>query len=72
MTNILFVVKQSTKDVLFVRCINNKCGLEIANSKIKGFKYRQAKYWVVREIIKSKFMGVRRLYKPHDIIEDVR
>ncbi|KAA0038959.1 MuDRA-like transposase [Cucumis melo var. makuwa] len=33
---------------------------------------RQAKSWVVRELIKSKFKGVGRLYKSRDIIEDIK
>ncbi|KAA0067351.1 MuDRA-like transposase [Cucumis melo var. makuwa] len=33
---------------------------------------RQAKSWVVGELIKSKFKGPGRIYKPRDIIEDMR
>ncbi|KAA0047473.1 MuDRA-like transposase [Cucumis melo var. makuwa] len=33
---------------------------------------KQAKSWVVGELIKSKFKGAGRLYKPRDIIEDMR
>ncbi|KAL0546066.1 hypothetical protein IC582_015971 [Cucumis melo] len=58
-----FVVKKSTKEVLFVRCIDNKC----------GWRLRAAtKSWVVGELIKSKFKGPGRIYKPRDIIEDMR
>ncbi|KAL0543902.1 hypothetical protein IC582_019007 [Cucumis melo] len=32
----------------------------------------QAKSWVVGELIKSKFKGPGRIYKPRDIIEDMR
>ncbi|KAA0038423.1 MuDRA-like transposase [Cucumis melo var. makuwa] len=88
-----FVVKKSTKEVLFVRCIDNKCGwrlraIRLKDSKIFKIKkyvkvhsfsleflnrdHRQAKSWVVGELIKSKFKGVGRLYKPRDIIEDMR
>ncbi|KAL0536928.1 hypothetical protein IC582_025891 [Cucumis melo] len=34
--------------------------------------HKQAKSWVVGELIKSKFKGIGRLYKPRDIIEDMR
>lgn len=88
-----FVVKKSTKEVLFVRCIDNKCGWRLRAMRLKDsniFKikkyvkvhscsldvlnrdHRQAKSWVVGELIKSKFKGVGRLYKPRDIIEDMR
>ena len=88
-----FVAKRSTKEVLFVRCIDNKCGGRLRAVRLKDsniFKikkyvkvhscsleflnrdHRQAKSWVVGELIKSKFKEVGRLYKPHDIIEDMR
>ncbi|KAA0032136.1 MuDRA-like transposase [Cucumis melo var. makuwa] len=58
-----FVVKKTTKEVLFVRCIDNKCGWRLR---------AQAKSWVVRELIKSKFKGPGRIYKSRDIIKDMR
>ncbi|KAL4017085.1 hypothetical protein IC575_024759 [Cucumis melo] len=88
-----FVVKKSTKEVIFVRCIDNKCGWRLRAVRLKGsniFKikkyvkvhscsleflnpdHRQAKSLVVGELIKSKFKGVGRIYKPRDIIEDMR
>ncbi|KAA0037331.1 MuDRA-like transposase [Cucumis melo var. makuwa] len=88
-----FIVKKSTKEVLFVRCIDNKCGwrlraVRLKNSNIFKIKkyvkvhscsleflnrdHRQAKSWVVGELIKSKFKGPGRIYKPRDIIEDMR
>ncbi|KAL4023314.1 hypothetical protein IC575_017066 [Cucumis melo] len=90
---IQFVVKKSTKEVLFVRCIDNKCGWRLRvvrpkNSNIFKIKkyvkvhscsleflnrdHRQAKSWVLGELIKSKFKGLGRIYKPRDIIEDMR
>ncbi|KAL0561113.1 hypothetical protein IC582_001531 [Cucumis melo] len=90
---IQFVVKKSTKEVLFVRCIDNKCGwrlraVRLNDSNIFKIKkyvkvhscsleflnrdHRQAKSWVVGELIKSKFKGSGRIYKPRDIIEDIR
>ena len=45
----------------------HSCSLEFLNRD-----HKQAKSWVVVELIKSKFKGVDRLYKPHDIIEDMR
>ncbi|KAA0047352.1 MuDRA-like transposase [Cucumis melo var. makuwa] len=39
--------------------------------KTKGSGW-QAKSWVVGELIKSKFKGPGRVYKPRDIIEDMR
>ncbi|KAA0056076.1 MuDRA-like transposase [Cucumis melo var. makuwa] len=83
----------STKEVLFVRCIDNKCGWRLRAVRLKDsniFKikkyvkvhscsleflnrdHRQAKSWVVGELIKSKFKGPGRIYKPRDIIEDMR
>ncbi|KAL0549171.1 hypothetical protein IC582_013652 [Cucumis melo] len=80
-------------DVLFVRCIDNKCGWRLQAVRLKDsniFKikkyvkvhscsleflnrdHRQAKSWVVGELIKSKFKGPGRIYKPRDIIEDMR
>ncbi|KAL4017276.1 hypothetical protein IC575_024954 [Cucumis melo] len=91
--NFQFVVKKSTKEVLFVRCIDNKCGWRLRAVRLKDsniFKikkyvkvhscsleflnrdHRQAKSWVVGELIKSKFKGPGRIYKPRDIIEDMR
>ncbi|KAA0047742.1 MuDRA-like transposase [Cucumis melo var. makuwa] len=88
-----FVVKKSTKEVLFIRCIDNKCGWRLRAVRLKDsniFKikmyvkvhscsleflnrdHRQAKSWVVGELIKSKFKGPGRIYKPRDIIEDMR
>ncbi|KAL4026414.1 hypothetical protein IC575_014844 [Cucumis melo] len=71
-----FVVKKSTKEVLFVRCINKKCGWRLRAVRLKDsniFKIKkQAKSWVVGELIKSKFKGPSRIYKPRDIIEDMR
>ncbi|KAA0045025.1 MuDRA-like transposase [Cucumis melo var. makuwa] len=88
-----FVVKKSTKEVLFVRCIDNKCGWRLRAVRLKDsniFKikkhvkvhscsleflnrdHRQAKSWVVGELIKSKFKGPGRIYKPRNIIEDMR
>ncbi|KAL0549622.1 hypothetical protein IC582_014108 [Cucumis melo] len=88
-----FVVKKTTKEVLFVRCIDNKCGCRLRVVRLKDsniFKikkyvkvhscsleflnrdHRQAKSWVVGELIKSKFKGPGRIYKPRDIIEDMR
>ncbi|KAA0062480.1 MuDRA-like transposase [Cucumis melo var. makuwa] len=88
-----FVVKKSTKEVLFVRCIDNKRGWRLRAVRLKDsniFKikkyvkvhscsleflnrdHRQAKSWVVGELIKSKFKGPGRIYKPRDIIEDMR
>ncbi|KAL0533896.1 hypothetical protein IC582_028171 [Cucumis melo] len=88
-----FVVKKSTKEVLFVRCIDNKCGWRLRAVRLKDsniFKikkyvkvhscsleflnrdHRQTKSWVVGELIKSKFKGSGRIYKPRDIIEDMR
>ncbi|KAL0540229.1 hypothetical protein IC582_024462 [Cucumis melo] len=88
-----FVVKKSTKEVIFVRCIDNKCGWRLRAVRLKDsniFKikkyvkvhscsleffnrdHRQAKSWVVGELIKSKFKGVGCIYKPRDIIEDMR
>ncbi|KAL4022875.1 hypothetical protein IC575_016621 [Cucumis melo] len=71
-----FVVKKSTKEVLFVRCIDNKCGWRLRAVRLKDsniFKIKkQAKSWVVGELIKSKFKGPGRIYKPRDIIEDMR
>ncbi|KAL0546608.1 hypothetical protein IC582_016520 [Cucumis melo] len=88
-----FVVKKSTKEVLFVRCIDKKCGWRLRAVRLKDsniFKikkyvknhscsleflnrdHRQAKSWVVGELIKSKFKGPGRIYKPRDIIEDMR
>ncbi|KAL4032204.1 hypothetical protein IC575_005272 [Cucumis melo] len=45
----------------------HSCSLEFLNRD-----HRQAKSWVVGELIKSKFKGTGRLYKPRDIIEDMR
>ncbi|KAL0541309.1 hypothetical protein IC582_021351 [Cucumis melo] len=45
----------------------HSCSLEFLNRD-----HRQAKSWVVGELIKSKFKGAGRLYKPRDIIEDMR
>ena len=45
----------------------HSCSLEFFNHD-----HRQAKSWVVGELIKSKFKEVGRLYKPCDIIEDKR
>ena len=45
----------------------HSCSLDVLNRD-----HRQAKSWVVGELIKSKFKGVGRLYKPRDIIEDMR
>ncbi|KAL0534590.1 hypothetical protein IC582_028881 [Cucumis melo] len=80
-------------DVLFVRCIDNKCGWRLRAVRLKDsniFKikkyvkvhscsleflnrdHRQAKSWVFGELIKSKFKGPGRIYKPRDIIEDMR
>ncbi|KAA0040920.1 MuDRA-like transposase [Cucumis melo var. makuwa] len=88
-----FVVKKSRKEVLFVRCIDKKCGWRLRAVRLKDsniFKikkyvkvhscsieflnrdHRQAKSWVVGELIKSKFKGPGRIYKPRDIIEDMR
>ncbi|KAL0556712.1 hypothetical protein IC582_005227 [Cucumis melo] len=80
-------------DVLFVRCIDNKCGWRLRAVRLKDsniFKikkyvkvhscsleffnrdHRQAKSWVVGELIKSKFKRPGRIYKSRDIIEDMR
>ncbi|KAA0043528.1 MuDRA-like transposase [Cucumis melo var. makuwa] len=88
-----FVVKKSRKEVLFVRCIDKKCGWRLRAVRLKDsniFKikkyvkvhscsleflnrdHRQAKSWIVGELIKSKFKGPGRIYKPRDIIEDMR
>ncbi|KAA0062913.1 MuDRA-like transposase [Cucumis melo var. makuwa] len=88
-----FVVKKSTKEVFFVRCIDNKCGWRLQAVRLKDsniFKikkyvkvhscsleflnrdHRQAKSWVVGELIKCKFKEAGRIYKPRDIIEDMR
>ncbi|KAA0060059.1 MuDRA-like transposase [Cucumis melo var. makuwa] len=45
---------------------------ESYDSKDDTFTWEQAKSWVVGELIKSKFKRVSRLYKPCDIIEDMR
>ncbi|KAL0533306.1 hypothetical protein IC582_030119 [Cucumis melo] len=45
----------------------HSCSLEFLNRD-----HRQAKSWVVGELIKSKFKGACRIYKPRDIIEDMR
>ncbi|KAL0554331.1 hypothetical protein IC582_008250 [Cucumis melo] len=45
----------------------HSCSLEFLNRD-----HRQAKSWVVGELIKSKFKGPGRIYKPRDIIEDMR
>ena len=45
----------------------HSCSLEFLNRD-----HRPAKSWVIGELIKSKFKGVGRLYKPRDIIEDMR
>ncbi|KAL4035334.1 hypothetical protein IC575_004018 [Cucumis melo] len=79
--------------VLFVRCIDNKCGWRLRAVRLKDsniFKikkyvkvhscsfeflnrdHRQAKSWVVGELIKSRFKLPGRIYKPCDIIEDKR
>ncbi|KAL0536875.1 hypothetical protein IC582_025838 [Cucumis melo] len=91
--NFQFVVKKSTKEVFFVRCIDKKCGWRLRAVRLKDsniFKikkyvkvhscsleflnrdHRQAKSWVVGELIKSKFKGPGRIYKQRDIIEDMR
>ncbi|KAL4038030.1 hypothetical protein IC575_001633 [Cucumis melo] len=91
--NFQFVVKKSTQEVLFVRCIDNKCGWRLRAVRLKDsniFKikkyvkvhscsleflnrdHRQAKSCVVGELIKSKFKGPGCIYKPRDIIEDMR
>ncbi|KAL4023297.1 hypothetical protein IC575_017049 [Cucumis melo] len=80
-------------DVLFVRCIDNRCGWRLRAVRLKDsniFKtkkyvkvhsrsleflnrdHKQAKSWVVGELIKSKFKGADHLYKSRDIIEDMR
>ena len=87
------MVKKSTKEVFFIRYIDNKCGWRLRAVRLKDsniFKikkyvkvhscsleflnrdHRQAKSWVVGELIKSKFKGIGHLYKPRDIIEDMR
>ncbi|KAL0544153.1 hypothetical protein IC582_019265 [Cucumis melo] len=45
----------------------HSCSLEFLNRD-----HRQAKSWIVGELIKSKFKGPGRIYKPRDIIEDMR
>ncbi|KAL0533913.1 hypothetical protein IC582_028188 [Cucumis melo] len=45
----------------------HSCSVEFLNRD-----HRQAKSWVVGELIKSKFKGPGRIYKPRDIIEDMR
>ncbi|KAL4018522.1 hypothetical protein IC575_022120 [Cucumis melo] len=45
----------------------HSCSFEFLNRD-----HRQAKSWVVGELIKSKFKGPGRIYKPRDIIEDMR
>ncbi|KAL0556499.1 hypothetical protein IC582_005013 [Cucumis melo] len=45
----------------------HSCSLEFLNRD-----HKQAKSWVVGELIKSKFKGPGRIYKPRDIIEDTR
>ncbi|KAA0060673.1 MuDRA-like transposase [Cucumis melo var. makuwa] len=58
-----FVVKKSTKEVLFVRCIDKKCGWRLrAASKILGC-------WRINKV---QIKGPDRIYKPRDIIEDMR
>ncbi|KAA0050460.1 MuDRA-like transposase [Cucumis melo var. makuwa] len=58
-----FVVKKFIKEVLFVNT---------STTSVVGDCERKAKSWVVGELIKSKFKGASRLYKPRDIIEDMR
>ncbi|KAL0546882.1 hypothetical protein IC582_016800 [Cucumis melo] len=45
----------------------HSCSLEFLNRD-----HRQAKSWVVGELIKCKFKEAGRIYKPRDIIEDMR
>ncbi|KAL0557176.1 hypothetical protein IC582_005694 [Cucumis melo] len=45
----------------------HSCSLKFLNRD-----HRQAKSWVVGELIKSKFKGPGRIYKPRDITEDMR
>ncbi|KAL0551962.1 hypothetical protein IC582_011055 [Cucumis melo] len=45
----------------------HSCSLEFLNRD-----HRQAKSWVVGKLIKSKFKGPGHIYKPRDIIEDMR
>ncbi|KAL4023533.1 hypothetical protein IC575_017291 [Cucumis melo] len=45
----------------------HSCSLEFLNRD-----HRQAKSWVVGELIKCKFKEADRIYKPRDIIEDMR
>ncbi|KAA0061376.1 MuDRA-like transposase [Cucumis melo var. makuwa] len=58
-----FVVKKSTKEVLFVRCIDKKCGWRFRAIRLKD-----------SNIFKIKNPNSRpgRIYKPRDIIEDMR
>ncbi|XP_022155432.1 uncharacterized protein LOC111022579 isoform X2 [Momordica charantia] len=91
--NFEFRVKKSTKELIYIVCVDENCKWRIRALKLGGSdifrisKYvnvhscsldlmnrhhRQAKAWVVGELIKSKFNGVRCQYKPREIIEDMR
>ncbi|KAA0043646.1 Ulp1-like peptidase [Cucumis melo var. makuwa] len=47
-------------------------GKDAVTTSVVGDCERQAKSWVVGELIKSKFKGAGRIYKPRDIIKDMR
>src|ERR1051325_9811735 len=91
--NFQYFVKKSTKEVLYVKCSDERCKWRLRAVKLKGSNimkiskyvdlhscsldmlnndHRQAKSWVVGELIKSKYQQVGRQYKPRDIIEDMR
>ena len=81
--NFQYSVKKSTKEVLCVKCIDERCKWRLRAVKLKGSmkiskyvdlhscsidmlnnEHRQAKSWVVGELIKSKYQQVGRQYKP--------
>ncbi|KAA0064046.1 MuDRA-like transposase [Cucumis melo var. makuwa] len=60
---------QESVEMYTMNCLTSQ-NKEMLLQKLQ--RKRQAKSWVVGELIKSKFKGAGCIYKPRDIIEDMR
>ncbi|XP_009367096.2 uncharacterized protein LOC103956783 [Pyrus x bretschneideri] len=75
--NYEFKVERSTEDRLEIRCVDDNCKWRLHATKLQVSEFferdhRQASSSIVGQFIKSKYEKASHVYRPKDIIKDMR
>ncbi|KAL5554014.1 hypothetical protein UlMin_041415 [Ulmus minor] len=70
-----FKTFKSNSHFTIIRCLDISCSWRVRAKRLEDFKkvrYRQATSWVVGECVKKRLINPGRVFKPRDVIDDMK